>query len=134
MKIIQTVKKTMGELFTDVTKKLTISRTSDVFSEVGFNYSFDNITYGTRRQVGEFYIDYIYSPNPKTTVGAAPKPSIKYDDVMTHVSASLPTVCKNNNLVLLGYTFGQSEIITDSTTGSVTVAFTINIKVTEKIR
>lgn len=128
--LIQKVRSTLKQLI-DTTKNLTVSRDVDVFEQLAFDYSMSSITFGLQRQVGTFSIQYLISPKPESGNTA---PSITYDQIISAFDAQKIEVFKLAGLVLLSYSYEQSDIVTDPITGSVSLSFTINIQVTEKIR
>lgn len=112
------------------TKELTTSRTQDVFAEVAFNFSFDRITYGVNpRQIGSFTIQYVVSPKPESTSTA---PSVTYDEIISKFDSLKSKAFIDAGLNLIDYSYEQSDVVADPTTGSVSLGFTINITVTEK--
>lgn len=128
MEIVNKVRKTMKSLIA-ATKNLSTSRDSDIFVESAFNYSFDSITYGDQRQVGNFTIQYVVSPKPDSTNTA---PSITYDQIITVFNTQKAQAFKDAELIILSYRYDESDIVTDPISGSVSLAFSINIQVTEK--
>lgn len=110
-------------------KNLTTGRDANIFVESAFNYSFESITYGEQRQVGNFTIQYVVSPKPESTNTA---PSISYDQIISAFNSAKAQAFKDAGLILISYAYDESDIITDPTSGSVSLAFSINIRVTEK--
>ncbi|MEP9178631.1 hypothetical protein ABKT77_07560 [Enterobacter cloacae] len=130
MMLIQKVRSTMKQLI-GATKNLTVSRDVDVFEQLAFDYSMSSITFGSQRQVGTFSIQYLISPKPESGNTA---PSITYDQIISTFDTEKIEAFKTAGLVLLSYSYEQSDIVTDPITGSVSLSFTINIQVTEKTR
>ncbi|MHA1054678.1 hypothetical protein [Enterobacter mori] len=130
MMLIQKVRSTMKQLI-GATKNLTVSRDVDVFEQLAFDYSMSSITFGSQRQVGTFSIHYLISPKPESGNTA---PSITYDQIISTFDTEKIEAFKTAGLVLLSYSYEQSDIVTDPITGSVSLSFTINIQVTEKTR
>jgi|GEM_PF-1706683 len=131
MDLVSQVRQTMKTLI-NATKNLTVDRDADVFVESGFIFNMDSITFGPRqRQAGTFNIHYVVSPNPDTSNTA---PSITYDQIISTFDASKAQAFKDAGLVLISYIYDQSDVTTDPVTGSVSLAFSINIQVTEKTR
>ncbi|EMN5860200.1 hypothetical protein RJ495_005095 [Pluralibacter gergoviae] len=129
MDIVSNVRKTMKGLINS-TKELTTSRTQDVFAEVAFNFSFDRITFGINpRQIGSFTIQYVVSPKPESTSTA---PSVTYDEIISKFDSLKSQAFIDAGLNLIDYSYEQSDVVADPTTGSVSLGFTINITVTEK--
>ncbi|HGV3476267.1 hypothetical protein ABLV56_14905 [Klebsiella sp. JB_Kp029] len=126
--MISNVRKSLKELL-NAGKKLSISRKEDVFVETSFDYSMDRISYGSDKMKCDLTVGYIISPNPETGSTA---PSIQFDDVMKEVKENINRIFKNNNLKLLYYTFDQSEVDMDPSTGTVSLSFSLNIQVIEK--
>ena len=124
---VSEVRKVLKKLISS-TKKLTTARSEDVFSELSFNSDFERITYGQNRQMGTYDITYLVSPNPDNALSTAP--SLTYDQITQHIKENIDVMFLEAELVLLTYAFGNTEIVTDSETGSVSLIFTINIKVT----
>jgi len=120
----------MKELI-NATKALTLSREVDVFEQIAFDYSMNSITFGNQRQVGNFSIQYLISPKPESGNTA---PSITYDQIISTFDDRKAQAFKDAGLIILSYSYEQSDIVTDPLTGSVSLSFTINIQVAEKTR
>jgi len=120
----------MKELI-NATKNLTVSRNVDVFEQIAFDYSLTSITLGNQRQVANFAIQYLISPKPESGNTA---PSITYDQIISTFDAGKSYAFKDAGLILISYSYEQSDIVTDPVTGSVSLSFTINIQVAEKTR
>ena len=103
----------------NATKNLTISRDADVFEQIAFDYSLSSISFGGQRQAGNFAIQYLISPKPES--------GNTFDNEKARAF-------KDADLIILSYSYEQSDIVTDPITGSVSLSFTINIQVTEKTR
>lgn len=130
MMLVQKVRGAMKELI-NATKNLTVSRDVDVFEQIAFDYSMSSVNFGNQRQAATFAIQYLISPKPESTNTA---PSITYDQIIGYFDANKTIVFKNADLIILSYSYEQSDIVTDPITGSVSLSFTINIQVTEKTR
>lgn len=130
MMLVQKVRNTMKELI-NATKALTLSREVDVFEQIAFDYSMNSITFGNQRQVGNFSIQYLISPKPESGNTA---PSITYDQIISTFDDRKAQAFKDAGLIILSYSYEQSDIVTDPLTGSVSLSFTINIQVAEKTR
>ncbi|HDC4764996.1 TPA: hypothetical protein O8U58_003624 [Enterobacter cloacae] len=130
MMLVQKVRNTMKQLI-NATKNLTISRDVDVFEQIAFAYDLGSLNFGNQRQSGTFSIQYLISPKPDSGNTA---PSITYDQIISTFDTEKITAFKEAGLVLLSYSYEQSDIVTDPVTGSVSLSFTINIQVTEKTR
>lgn len=130
MELVTKVRKLMKSLIGGK-KNLTTGREVDIFVESSFDFSMDSITFGTQRQVGNFTIQYVVSPNPE--VGNA-APSITYDQIISNFDANKALAFKDANLILISYAYTQSDVVTDHVSGTVSIAFSINIQVTEKTR
>ncbi|NIG74198.1 hypothetical protein F3J34_11380 [Klebsiella sp. Ap-873] len=129
MDLVSTVRKTFKGLISS-TKELTVSRDADVFAEVAFNFDFESIDYGMQpRQVGNFTVQYLVSPKPESKNTA---PSVTYDQIITTFDTLKAQAFVDAGIVLLGYSYEQSDIVTDPVSGSVSLAFSINIKATMK--
>lgn len=128
MELVSKVRKTMKTLVGSG-KNLTTGRDVDIFVESAFNYSFESITYGEQRQVGNFTIQYVVSPKPESTNTV---PSISYDQIISAFNSAKAQAFKDAGLILISYAYDESDIITDPISGSVSLAFSINIRVTEK--
>lgn len=127
--LVTKTRKTLKELI-KATKALTVSRDVDVFAEVAFNFDFESLNYGAvQRQAGNFTVQYVVSPKPEYGNTA---PSVTYDDIIGTFDQLKGQAFVDAGLILLSYSYEQSDVVTDPTTGSVSVAFSINIKVTEK--
>lgn len=130
MMLVQKVRNTMKELI-NATKALTLSREVDVFEQIAFDYSMNSITFGNQRQVGNFSVQYLISPKPESGNTA---PSITYDQIISTFDDRKAQAFKDAGLIILSYSYEQSDIVTDPLTGSVSLSFTINIQVAEKTR
>ncbi|NNS06210.1 hypothetical protein [Erwinia sp. JH02] len=130
MEIVNKVRKTMKTLI-GATKNLTTGRDTDIFVESAFNYNMESITFGVQRQVGNFTIQYVVSPKPESTNTA---PSISYDQIITSFDEAKALAFVDSGLILISYAYEDSDIVTDPITGTVSLAFSINIRVTEKTR
>ena len=130
MMLVQKVRTAMKELI-NATKNLTVSRDVDVFEQIAFDYSMTSVNFGNQRQAATFAIQYLISPKPDSTNTA---PSITYDQIIGYFDKNKTGVFKDAGLIILGYSYEQSDIVTDPITGSVSLSFTINIQVTEKTR
>jgi len=115
----------------NATKNVTTSRDVDVFEQIAFDYSLTSITLGSQRQAANFAIQYLISPKPESGNTA---PSITYDQIISAFDAGKSQAFKEAGLILISYSYEQSDIVTDPVTGSVSLSFTINIQVTEKTR
>ncbi|EIT6979599.1 hypothetical protein ACSTWI_000802 [Escherichia coli] len=130
MMLVQKVRTAMKELI-NATKNLTVSRDADVFEQIAFDYSMSSVNFGNQRQAASFAIQYLISPKPESTNTA---PSITYDQIIGYFDSNKAGVFKDAGLIILSYSYEQSDIVTDPITGSVSLSFTINIQVTEKTR
>jgi len=130
MKLVQQVRQTMKQLI-NATKNMRVSRDVDVFTQIAFDYSLSSITFGNQRQTGHFTIQYLVSPKPELGNTA---PSVTYDQIISAFDNQKAQAFKDAGLIILGYSYEQSDIVTDPTTGSVSLSFTINIQVAEKTR
>ncbi|AXU95898.1 hypothetical protein CI789_12025 [Erwinia persicina] len=130
MELVTKVRKLMKSLIGGK-KNLTTGREVDIFVESSFDFSMDSITFGTQRQVGNFTIQYVVSPNPEVGNTA---PSITYDQIISNFDANKALAFKDANLILISYAYTQSDVVTDHVSGTVSIAFSINIQVTEKTR
>ncbi|WP_318392250.1 hypothetical protein [Enterobacter sp.] len=130
MMLVQKVRSTMRHLI-NATKNVTTSRDVDVFEQIAFDYSLTSITLGSQRQAANFAIQYLISPKPESGNTA---PSITYDQIISAFDAGKSQAFKEAGLILISYSYEQSDIVTDPVTGSVSLSFTINIQVTEKTR
>ncbi|HDC4284641.1 hypothetical protein [Enterobacter cloacae] len=130
MMLVQKVRTAMKELI-NATKNLTVSRDVDVFEQLAFDYSMSSVNFGNQRQAASFAIQYLISPKPESTNTA---PSITYDQIIGYFDSNKARVFKDAGLIILSYSYEQSDIVTDPITGSVSLSFTINIQVTEKTR
>jgi len=128
--LVQKVRGAMKQLI-NATKDLTVSRDVDVFEQLAFDYSMSSVNFGNQRQAASFAIQYLISPKPDSTNTA---PSITYDQIIGYFDSNKASVFKEAGLIILSYSYEQSDIVTDPITGSVSLSFTINIQVTEKTR
>ena len=130
MELVSKVWQTMKQLV-NASKNLTASREKDVFTQIAFDYSLSSINFGNQRQSASFAIQYLVSPKPESTNTA---PSITYDQIISTFDEQKSQAFKDAGLIILSYSYEQSDIVTDSISGSVSLSFTINIQVTEKTR
>ena len=130
MELVSKVRQTMKQLI-NASKNLTASRDKDVFTQIAFDYSLSSISFGNQRQSALFAIQYLVSPKPESTNTA---PSVTYDQIISTFDEQKSQAFKDAGLILLSYSYEQSDIVTDPVSGSVSLSFTINIQVTEKTR
>lgn len=129
MNIVTKVRQTMKTLI-GATKNLKAGRETDVFSEIAFDFNMNKIDFNGRKS-GVFNIQYLVSPKPESGNTA---PSITYDEIISNFDEMKSSTFKDAGLIILGFNYEQSDIITDPTDGSVSLTFTINIEVTERTR
>jgi hypothetical protein len=129
MNLVTKVRQTMKSLI-NATKNLKTSRNTDVFSEVAFDFNLNSLNFDNR-QSGTFNIQYLVSPNP---VNGSTAPSLTYDEIISNFDSMKSSAFKDAGLILLSYSYEQSDIITDPTDGSVSLTFTINIGVADRTR
>ncbi|EOL8788501.1 TPA: hypothetical protein N3Y92_004750 [Klebsiella pneumoniae] len=130
MELVSKVRQTMKQLI-NASKNLTASRDKDVFTQIAFDYSLSSISFGNQRQSALFAIQYLVSPKPESTNTA---PSVTYDQIISTFDEQKSQAFKDAGLIILSYSYEQSDIVTDPVSGSVSLSFTINIQVTEKTR
>lgn len=130
MKLVQIVRNTMKGLI-NANKNMKVNRDADVYTEIAFDYSLESITFGNQRQTGSFAIQYLVSPKPESGNTA---PSVSYDQIIGTFDSEKAQAFKDAGLIIISYSYEQSDIVTDPITGSVSLSFTINIKVAEKTR
>jgi hypothetical protein len=128
MSLVTKVRQAM-KVLVGATKNLKVSRDADVFTEIAFNFSFERANFNSNRQMGNFTIQYLVSPKPESTNTA---PSVTYDQIIEAFDSTRPNVFKEAGLIMFSCSYEQGDIITDPVTGTVSLAFTINIIVTEK--
>lgn len=129
MNLVTKVRQTMKSLV-NATKSLKTSRNTDVFSEIAFDFNLNSLNFDNR-QSGTFNIQYLVSPNP---VNGSTAPSLTYDEIISNFDSMKSSAFKDAGLILLSYSYEQSDIITDPTDGSVSLTFTINIGVADRTR
>ena len=129
MQLVTKVRQTMKSLI-NASKNLKTGREADIFSEVSFDFNLNSVNFGNR-QSGTFNIQYLVSPNPNNGSTA---PSVTYDEIITAFDSSKSSAFKEAGLIILSCSYEQSDIITDPTDGTVSLAFSINIQVAEKTR
>lgn len=127
--LVSKVRQSMKSLI-NAAKNLKTSRDADIFDEIAFTFDKTEVNL-SNRQIGNFTVQYLVSPNPVTGNTA---PSITYDEIVSEFETQVATVFRDAGLVLINYSYEQSDIVTDPTSGSVSLAFSINILVAEKIR
>lgn len=130
MQLVTKVRQTMKSLI-NATKNLKTSRNVDVFTEIAFDYSMSSLNFGNQRQAATFAIQYLVSPNP---TNGSTAPSLTYDEIIGNFDTAKAQAFRDAGLIIISYSYEQSDIIVDPTTGSVSLSFTINIQVAEKTR
>ncbi|QUG75863.1 hypothetical protein GKQ23_13055 [Erwinia sp. E602] len=124
--MIKELRKTMKQVF-DATKRLKVSRSVDVFAETDCSFNLERIDYDTNRKLCNANFSYIVSPEPNSNSTA---PSITFDDIVTNFEESTTlSIFNDNKLKVLNYSFEQGDVVTDPTTGTVSLGFQINIRV-----
>ena len=123
-----TVLSIFGDLGTEVTKSLTTGREKDVFSLVSFDFTMESANYGIKpRQIGSFTMEFLVSP--MSTTG---EPLVSFDNILDYFINNQASKFSTSKVTVLSYVFGQSTLITDKTTGSNSLIFSLNIDAIEK--
>lgn len=117
------------KLLINADKNMTTSRDKDVLNEIAFHFSFESLAFGSSRKSGLFTIQYLVSPKPDSGNTA---PSVQYDQIISTFDSEKAKAFKDAGLIILSCTYEQGDIVTDPVSGSVSLAFTINIHVAEK--
>jgi len=128
MELVKKVRQVM-KLLINADKNMTTSRYKDVLNEIAFHFSFESLAFGSSRKSGLFTIQYLVSPKPDSGNTA---PSVQYDQIISTFDREKAKAFKDAGLIILSCTYEQGDIVTDPVSGSVSLAFTINIHVAEK--
>lgn len=132
MGFTETVKQTtldVMNLYQPVSLSLSTGRDRDVFSLVSFDNQFEAANYnGNERLRGTFNIDFLISPKP----GVNKNPSTDYDSLVKHFESTYPMTFKNAGITVLTVVYGNSTVVTDKTTGSTSLVFSLNIEALER--
>ncbi|EGZ9869819.1 hypothetical protein JJP51_003488 [Salmonella enterica] len=113
-----------------VTPSLTTGRQRDVFSLVTYDYQLESANYaGNSRLKGQFDMQFLVSPYT-----GQKQPLSSYDEIVTYFNSNYAPVYKAAGITVLWVNFGNSTLVTDKTTGSSSIVFTINIEAIEKTR
>ncbi|EPL0489905.1 hypothetical protein MMK47_000386 [Citrobacter koseri] len=111
-----------------VTNSLSTGRDRDVFSLVTFDYQLEAANYsGNSRLKGQFNMEFLVSPVPGNK-----QPLSSYDEIVQYFDDNYLPAFIGNNINVLWVNYGSSTLITDKTTGSSSIVFTINIEAIEK--
>ncbi|HGK4843925.1 TPA: hypothetical protein ACJ2XA_004270 [Kluyvera georgiana] len=131
MGFTETVKQTtldVMNLYQPVSLSLSTGRDRDVFSLVSFDNQFEAANYdGNSRLRGTFNIDFLISPKAGTK-----SPSSDYDSLVKHFESTYPIAFKNAGITVLTLGYGNSTVVTDKTTGSTSLVFSLNIEALER--
>jgi len=111
-----------------VTNSLSTGRQKDVFSLVTFDYQLEALNYaGNSRLKGQFDMQFLVSPMPGNS-----HPLSSYDEIVSHFESHYSPVFENDGVRVLYVNYGNSTLVTDKTTGSSSIVFSINIDAIEK--
>lgn len=131
MNLVEKVKSTTIEImnaYQPITNSLSTGRTRDVFSLLTIDYQLEPMNYaGNSRLAGQFDIEFLVSPMP-----GGVKPTSSYDSIIQYFQNNYALAFKNEGINVLNVNYGNSTIITDKTTGSTSIAFTLNIRALER--
>lgn len=112
-----------------IKKAMKIGTGKSLFALVSTTQTYDLVNFGTNRQRGTFIFEFILSADPANTVQLS---SSTYGEIMDHFISSTLLEFSPNGITLLSYEFGDSELVTDPTTGRQSLSFSINIVATKK--
>lgn len=130
MALLSDVKKTIKnslENIQPIRKAMKIQAGKEMFILVSVNQSYGLTNYGTNRQTGTFNFEFLLVPE----VDSAP-PADTFSVIMEYFQNTTLKEFKTNNVTLISYAFDSGELVTDPTTGYVSLSFSINIVATQK--
>lgn len=111
-----------------LTPSLKTGTGSDIFQMVTFNYQLESANFaGNSRLRGQFDMEFLVSPKPNTQF-----PETDYDSLVAHFEKTYPAVFKANGVTVLYVNYGNSDLITDKTTGISSLVFSLNIEALER--
>ncbi|CAD5357678.1 hypothetical protein [Citrobacter freundii] len=130
MALLSDVKNTIKnslENIQPIRKAMKIQAGKEMFILVSVNQSYELTNYGTNRQTGTFNFEFLLVPQPDST-----PPADTFSVIMEYFQNTTLKEFKTNNVTLISYAFDSSELVTDPTTGYVSLSFSINIVATQK--
>ncbi|ECK0358932.1 hypothetical protein H2359_004703 [Salmonella enterica] len=98
-----------------------------MFILVSVNQSYELTNYGTNRQTGTFNFEFLLVPQPDST-----PPTDTFSVIMEYFQNTTLKEFQANNVTLISYAFDSGELVSDPTTGYVSLSFSINIVATQK--
>lgn len=130
MALLSDVKKTIKnslENIQPIRKAMKIQAGKEMFILVSVNQSYGLTNYGTNRQTGTFNFEFLLVPEADST-----PPEDTFSVIMEYFQNTTLKEFKTNNVTLISYAFDSGELVTDPTTGYVSLSFSINIVATQK--
>ena len=130
MALLSDVKNTIKnslENIQPIRKAMKIQAGKEMFILVSVNQSYELTNYGTNRQTGTFNFEFLLVPQPDRT-----PPADTFSVIMEYFQNTTLKEFKTNNLTLISYAFDSGELVSDPTTGYVSLSFSINIVATQK--
>lgn len=130
MALLSDVKKTIKnslENIQPIRKAMKIQAGKEMFFLVSVNQSYGLTNYGTNRQTGTFNFEFLLVPEADS-----PPPADTFSVIMEYFQNTTLKEFKTNNVTLISYAFDSGELVTDPTTGYVSLSFSINIVATQK--
>ncbi|EBZ5874355.1 hypothetical protein E0539_11785 [Salmonella enterica subsp. enterica serovar Tilene] len=130
MALLSDVKNTIKnslENIQPIRKAMKIQAGKEMFILVSVNQSYELTNYGTNRQTGTFNFEFLLVPEADST-----PPADTFSVIMEYFQTTTLKEFKTNNVTLISYAFDSGELVTDPTTGYVSLSFSINIVATQK--
>ncbi|EPV6135439.1 hypothetical protein ACV8B9_004682 [Escherichia coli] len=130
MALLSDVKNTIKnslENIQPIRKAMKIQAGKEMFILVSVNQSYELTNYGTNRQTGTFNFEFLLVPEADST-----PPTDTFSVIMEYFQNTTLKEFKTNNVTLISYAFDSGELVTDPTTGYVSLSFSINIVATQK--
>lgn len=130
MALLSDVKKTIKnslENIQPIRKAMKIQAGKEMFILVSVNQSYGLTNYGTNRQTGTFNFEFLLVQEADST-----PPADTFSVIMEYFQNTTLKEFKTNNVTLISYAFDSGELVTDPTTGYVSLSFSINIVATQK--
>ncbi|MDT0637965.1 hypothetical protein RM437_07940 [Citrobacter werkmanii] len=112
-----------------IRKAMKVGTGKSLFSLVSVTQTYDLVNFGSNRQRGTFIFEFLLSADPTATVQPS---SSTYDWIMEYFISDTLLELSPNGITLISYEFGDSELVTDPTTGRQSLSFSINIVATKK--
>jgi hypothetical protein len=127
LKDVQTTIITSLNNIQPIRKAMNIQAGKDLFILVSVNQSYILTNFGTQRQTGTFDFQFLLVPEPSVKL-----PADIFGEIMDNFKTNTIKEFKDNAVTLLSYAFDNGEVVTDPTTGYLSLSFSINIVATQK--